>query len=225
MKTIAEYLKNVRLFADLTDAQRERIAAVCRRRRYAGKVSLFYEEDHGGQLYIILTGGVKIFMTNGDTGQETILALLAPGDIFGEMALFLGGKRSASAITIAENTELLILDQESFQSLLRESFELTFEMMRNLAGRLKEANKHLKDVVENSSTARLAKFLLARCDPQTGKLCPPLSQDEIASIIGTRRETVARNLKELEKAHCLLRNHGHLQVTNFSALKGVAKRG
>ena len=224
-RNIAEHLKNVRLFADLTNAQRERIAGVCRRRHYGGKISLFYEGDRGGHLYVILSGGVKIFTDNTETGQETILALLAPGDIFGEMALFLGGERSASAITIAEDTELLVLDQESFQGLLRESFELTFELMRNMAARVKGANQHLKGVVEDSSTARLCKFLLANCDVHSGKLCPALSQDEIAGIIGTRRETVARNLGHLEKAGCLMRNRGNIMVTNRDALTKVARQG
>ncbi len=224
-RNIAEYLKNVRLFADLTNVQRERIANVCRRRRYAGKISLFYEGDRGGHLYIILSGGVKIFTDSADTAQETILALLAPGDIFGEMALFLGGERSASAITIAEDTELLVLDQESFQGLLRESPELAFELMRNLAARVKSGNEHLKRVVEDSSTARLCKFLLANCDVHSGKLCPSLSQLEIAGIIGTQRETVARNLGHLEKAGCLMRNRGNIMVTNRDALNKIAKRG
>lgn len=225
MKTAADYLQNVRLFADLTPSQRERIAAVCSRRCHLGRKPLFYENDEGGQLYIIVRGGVKIFTTNEETGQETILALLAPGDIFGEMALFLGGKRSASAVTIAEHTELLILDQQSFQSLMRESFEMAFAIMQNLAARLKETNTHLKDVVENSSTARLAKLLLARGDEHSGKLCPPLSQSDIAAIIGTKRETVARNLERLEQRRCVRRNRGDLVITNRDTLKSVAKSG
>ncbi len=225
MTTVAEYLRNVRLFADLNDVQCERIAKVCRRRRYSGRISLFYEGDRGGHLYVILSGGVKIFTDNLDTGQETILALLAPHDIFGEMALFLGGERSASAITIAEDTELLVLDQESFQGILRESPELAFELMRNLAARVKSCNENYKRVVEDSSSARLCKFLLARCDVHNGQLCPPLSQEEIASIIGTRRETVARNLKDLEMANCLLRNRGNIVVTDRKGLEKFAKCG
>lgn len=225
MTTVAEYLRNVRLFADLSDLQRDRIAKVCRRRRYSGRISLFYEGDRGGHLYIILSGGVKIFTDNPETGQETILALLAPRDIFGEMALFLGGERSASAITIAEDTELLMLDQESFQGLLRESPELAFELMRNLATRVKNCNENYKRVVEDSSTARLCKFLLARCEEHSGKLYPPLSQEEIASIVGTRRETVARNLKDLEKANCLLRNRGNIMITDRKGIEKYARCG
>jgi CRP/FNR family transcriptional regulator, cyclic AMP receptor protein len=225
MSSIADHLKNVHLFADLNDAQRERIAAVCRRRLYHGKQHLFHEGDRGGQLYIVLSGGVKIYSDSMESGQETILALLSPGEFFGEMALLCGGERTASAVTIAEQTELLILDQTHFLTLLRESFELTSSLIRNLAERLKATNEKLKDWAGSSSLARIAKLLLVRSDPASGKLCPPLTQDEIAHLIGVRRETVARNLSRLEDIACLRRNRGNMTITNRELLERTAKTG
>ncbi len=220
---IAECLQRVRLFADLTDEQRERIAAACRRRTYRGKVNLFREGEPGGQLYIVLRGGVKIYSGDGDSGSETTLALLAKGDFFGEMALLTGGLRTASAVTLSEETELLLLDQGSFHALLRESFELTSELLRNLALRLKHTNENLVAMSSNSSLSRVAKLLLARADTGSGLLCPPLSQEEIAHLIGVRRETVARNLARLESTFCLRRNRGHLVVTDRIRLEQMAR--
>lgn len=80
MSTTVDYLKQVQLFADLSDSQRERIAAACRRRVCRGRVHLFYEGDPGSQLYIVMRGGVKIFNDAESTGQETTLALLKEGD-------------------------------------------------------------------------------------------------------------------------------------------------
>ena len=225
MSSIADHLKNVHLFADLNATQRERIAAACRRRVYHGRQHLFHEGDRGGQLYIVLSGGVKIYTDSLETGQETILAILSAGEFFGEMALLGGGERTASAVTIAEQTELLILDQSHFHALLRESFELTSSLIRNLAERLKATNEKLKDWASNSSLARVAKLLLVRSDPGSGKLCPPLTQDEIAHLIGVRRETVARNLARLEAIKCLRRNRGNISIINRELLERTSKTG
>jgi CRP/FNR family transcriptional regulator len=220
--TTATHLNNVRLFADLSDAERDRIATACRRRAYRKGTNLFYEGDHGGQLYIVLCGGVKIFSESPETGQETILALLRPGEVFGEMALLTGEPRSASAVT-TENTELLLLDQASFHAILRDSFELTTQLLRNLASRLRQSNENLLDITSNTSLSRVAKLVLAQADPASGRLCPPLSQEEIASRIGVRRETVARNLAKLEASRCLKRNRGHILITDRALLERKAQ--
>lgn len=223
MNTIAHHLKQVRLFADLTDAQREHIASACRRRAYRGRVHLFYEGDPDGLMYFVLRGGVKIYSEGEGGGPETTLALLTEGDFFGEMALLTGGHRTASAVTIAEENELLLLEQSNFHAVLRESFELTTQLLRSLASRLKKSNENLVTLTSNSSLSRVAKLLLARADAVSGLLCPPLSQEEIAHFIGVRRETVARNLARLEATHCLKRNRGQIVILDRARLENIAR--
>lgn len=225
MTTTAGYLKQVPIFADLTDSQCERIAAACRVRTYRGRVHLFFQGDPSGLLYIVKRGGVKIYHDNDSGEQETTLALLTEGDIFGEMALLTGCERSASAVTVAEETELLQLDQASFYEVMQESFELTKALLRNLALRLSQTNANLVAIASESSTARVAKLVLARADALSGKLCPPLSQEEIANLIGVRRETVARNLARMEENGILKRNRGNMVVVNWTRLERVARNG
>ncbi len=222
---IAEHLKKAPIFADLNDRERERIAGACRRRVYRGRVNLFYEGDSGGQLYMVLRGGVKIYSEAYQNGQETTLALLTPGEVFGELALLTGGDRTASAVTIAEETELLLLDQVNFHALLRDSFDLTSQLLRSLAMRLKQTNENLVAIASNSSLSRVSKLLLARADAANGRLCPALSQAEIGHLIGVRRETVARILAKLEASACLLRNRGQIVVTDRSGLERISQVG
>ncbi len=222
MSTTVDYLKQVQLFADLNDNQRAHIAAACKRKTHRGRMHLFYQGDPGSQLYIVLRGGVKIYYDGENTDQETILAMLTKGEFFGEMALLCGGERTASAVTIAEETELLLLDQNSFYAILKDSPELAIALLRNLATRLKKANENLASMAFESARARIAKLLLARADPVSGLLCPPLSQTEMANLIGKRRETVARSLAELEKSGVLKRNRGHIVITNRAGLEKAA---
>ena len=80
MTNIAAYLKKVSLFEDLSDRECEHIASACRRRPYRARVNLFHAGDPGGQLYIVVRGGVKIYCAPPDNnGQKTTLAILYPG--------------------------------------------------------------------------------------------------------------------------------------------------
>lgn len=223
MSTGADLLKRVPLFAGLSETQRERIANTCRRRTYRSREHIFFQGDPGSLMYIVVRGGVKIYNNSEDGTQETTLALLGPSDFFGEMALLTTGERTASAVTIADDTELLILDQVTFYSDLRESFELTRALLQNLANRLKTANENLVALASDSSLSRVAKLLLMRADLKTGQLSPPLSQEEIANLVGVRRETIARNLAKLEAGGALKRNRGNIVILDRAHLERVAQ--
>ena len=218
MSTIANYLKEVPLFAGLSEQERERIAATCYRKTYRGRVSLFHKGDTGGQLYIVLRGVVKIFNVSPDTGQEKTIALLTSGEVFGEMALLTEGVRTASAITFQGDTELLQLDNREFAHLLRSSFDLIYCLLRNMASRLNKANE---DHLPGSSLSRVAKLLLAMADPYSGRISPSLPQAEIAHFIGVTRETVARNLLCMEQSGYLKRNRGDIIITNRIGLERI----
>ena len=216
---ISERLKKIPLFAGLTDAQRERIAGLCQQRGYCGRVPLFSEGDTDGRLYLVLRGGVKFYCKAARYGQEMTRAIYVAGEFFGETSLIAGSPRTASAVTVAETTELLVLDRNSLMNLLRNSFDLTQALLQSMARQLEDAAQNPIPPCADNSAVRLAKLLLARTEPRTGQLCSPLTQDEIAHLIGTRRETVARNLARLEVNGCLLRNHGAIVILNRDALQ------
>ena len=216
--TIGERLKQIPLFAGLSDAQRERIAALCWRRGCRGRVCLFSSGDTDGQMFLVTRGGVKVYSEAKNSGRDSAGTLYTTGEVFGEMCLLTGAARSASAVTIAEKTELLILDRSSLLSLLRKDFALAQALLQSMALLLENTEQSAASAPDNAC-ARMAKLLLARVEPLTGRLCPPLTQDEIARIIGTRRETVARNLAKLEGAGCLRRNRGDILIVSQDALQ------
>ena len=216
--TVSEHLKSVCLFASLTEAERKRLASVCRHRTYRGRTHLFYKDDTDNQLYIVLSGGVKIYYNEPFCGQEVTLALYAAGGVFGETSLLGGGTRPASAVTIAEQTELLLLDQADLMNALSNDFSLTQALMKNMAQRLEGASGPTEPQWQETVSVRVAKLLLARAEKKTGLLNPALTQGEMAQMIGTRRETVARNLAKLENLGCLQRNHGDICITNRAKL-------
>lgn len=214
-------LKSVPLFADLTLEQLTEIAQACRSYVYPSEIALFHPQDLGGNLYLILSGGVKI--STGMSKTDSAVALIAEGESFGEMSLFTHKTQTSTAITIADENVILVLNQKDFRAALAKNHDLTEHLLFAFANRLEKQYESKREYVSHSSLARVARLLLARSNLDSGALSPALSQEEIARYIGVRRETVARNLARLEASECLSRNRGRLVVLDRARLWRVAK--
>ncbi len=138
-------LARVPFFEGLTPEALTMIANVTREEALSSGTRLFQYGDPGDKLYIILEGKVRIFREVGGMGEEA-LAVLGPGEVFGEMALLDESPRSAGAIA-HERCRLLIITKDAFDDLLFLHKDLAFEVLwscvRMLAARLRETNDKL----------------------------------------------------------------------------------
>src|SRR5947209_13118411 len=105
-------LREVALFRELSSPELATLAGQFVRRRYGRNELIFCQGDPGDGLYIIATGNVGIGR-QGTTGNELILTVLEPGDYFGELALFDGQPRSATATAVTD-ASLLFLPRTAF---------------------------------------------------------------------------------------------------------------
>ena len=103
---------------------------------------IFEENSSGNEMYIVSSGRVKLY-TQPKTGRRTVLAILKPGEHFGEMALVDGSPRSATAVAHQDNTKLVVLDKAKFLYLVQQQPEFAFAMMETLSKRIREANLQL----------------------------------------------------------------------------------
>src|SRR6266699_304756 len=108
----AVYLKQVPLFADLTDEDIRGLMAVARRRIFRSGEAIFHRDDPGQVLYVIKEGKVKICLISSD-GQEMTLTVFGKGECFGEFSLLDGLPRSADAIAL-ERVECYTLQRDDF---------------------------------------------------------------------------------------------------------------
>ncbi len=138
-----QMLKDVDIFADLSEDRLEKIAAIGEVKTYGGAEIIFRENTTSNELYIILNGMVEILvdpatlgMTDGETTGLKTIATLRRGESFGEVALVDQGLRSASAMTAQDRTELMVIPQNTFNKLCKEDFELGYKVMRNIAADL-----------------------------------------------------------------------------------------
>ena len=146
MSHLTELLRRVAIFRELDDGELARVAEICREQTYASGEYVFREGEAGNRLYLIVEGEVRISREVPGGGEEA-LAVLKPGALFGEMAVFDRTERSTDAIANGE-AKLITITRPDFELLLDFNRELAYKVLwavvRLLSGRLRQTNDSLK---------------------------------------------------------------------------------
>jgi len=112
--------------------------------QYKEGETIIYQGLYGEEMFIILKGAVEVFVLNPFNGTEAHVADLGAGDVFGEMSIFQGGKRSAS-IRAVEGCVLFKITKDSLESYIKVDPSLAVKLMKVIAQRLVEAEGYIKD--------------------------------------------------------------------------------
>ena len=192
-------LRSVPLFAVLDEVQLNALAGVISRRSLLKNRVVLQAGDQTDSLYIVISGRTKVQMAD-DEGKEVILAVLGPGDFFGEMGLIDDEPRAASVLT-TEPCEFVVITKDDFNALLKNNFEIAMVIMRGLVKRLREADRKIESLALLDVYGRVARVLLEFSETTPGgeKIVKgKLPRQDIAKMIGASREMVSRVMKGLE---------------------------
>lgn len=152
MPTTAELLRDVTIFRDLDTGELARVAEICREQRFESGEYVFHEGEAGNRLYLVVDGSIRISREVPGSGEEA-LAVLRPGSLFGEMAVFDRTERSTDAIA-NEATTLITITRADFELLLDFNRELAHKVLwavvRLLSGRLRSTNESLRSFLAMS---------------------------------------------------------------------------
>lgn len=194
-----DLLKLVPLFSEMSPALLRELARRLRPVRFRSGTAVFHADDVGSMLYIIIQGAVKIFIPSSD-GREVVLAILRPGEVFGEMSLLDDEHRSASATTL-EDTEMVSLSRQDLQEVLTRHPDAARAILRVLARRLRQTNLSIQDAYMLAVPGRLARRLLMLADEhgiptaEGTEIGLRVSQQDLASMIGASRVAVNKQLQ------------------------------
>lgn len=145
-------LKNVAIFKDLDESELTEFAEVCREEKFVSGEYIFREGESGNRLYLIVEGEVRISRDVPGSGEEA-LAVLKPGALFGEMAVFDRSDRSTHAISNG-GTTVLTITRPDFEMLLDFNREMAYKVLwsvtRLLSGRLRNTNDSLRSFLAMS---------------------------------------------------------------------------
>ena len=189
--------------------------------------TLFREGDQGDRLYVIGEGKIKLGRTSVD-GRENLLAVLGPGEMFGELSLFDPGPRTATATSIAE-AQLIALSHEDLDSFLAGRPAVAANLLAALARRLRRTNETLADLVFTDVPGRVAKALLdlstrfGRPADDGILVAHELTQEELAQLVGASRETVNKALADFATRGWIKLEARAVLLTDVERLKRRAR--
>ena len=198
MRSVA-ILKNIDIFSGLKEKDRKKLHQLAIEKNVPRGEYVFLRGTFGKVLYLVMEGLIKIEQPT-ERGKVKTLALLGPGECFGEMAIITNMPRSASALAL-ENAKLLMLKREVFVSHLQNHPEISLRIIEVLCQRLTEANEQIKSLTFDSVAARLANNLVSLAekfgeqDKEAWRIRIRLTHQELADLVGSTREIVTRTLK------------------------------
>jgi CRP-like cAMP-binding protein len=203
MRSGTEILRGVGIFEGLDDVAAAELARCLRPNTFAKDSVILSQHDRGDSLYIVDSGRVKVVLF-GEGGREMILTLLRPGDVFGEMSLLDGQPRSANVVAV-ENTRVLVLSRSDFVEHMRRHPATALRVLEEMCRRLRRADAIIGNLALLDVFSRVGRALVHLANREgvqedEGVLIRnrPTHQ-ELASMVGTTRESVSRVLSEYQK--------------------------
>ncbi len=197
------FLQRIPLFSDLHREQLQPLARALEQRAYGKGDIILHQGAPGDSLYIIISGRVRIYTLTVD-GHELSVGIYDQGDFFGEMALLSGGPRSAY-VEALQPTQVLMLHQQAFRSHLLSNPLAAVHIIETLSQRLRRATKSAEALISLNVSQRIARRLLELVErygvvQEEGVLIDlDLSQEAIASLVGTTRESANRALSSMRE--------------------------
>jgi CRP/FNR family transcriptional regulator, cyclic AMP receptor protein len=209
------------VLAPIPAEDRRRLVARLGRRAYRRDEVIFHQGDPADTLHLIATGHVSVRVTL-PGGEFVILAILGPGDAFGEAAL-VGGPRPRGATVIAlEPCETLSLGRDQFERLRASYPGVNRFLVELLSARVDRLNGHLLEALYVPAERRVLRRLLDLCQLYDGDGQPiviPVTQDMLASLAGTTRPTANQVLGRLAASQLVEVSRGQILVLNRGELR------
>ena len=192
-------LEEVALLRGLPPERLEALAPVLHERSFPANTNVITAEERGEGVYAILSGTVKVYVTDA-AGAEVIIAVLGPGEIVGEMSLADSLGRSASVLTL-ESSSFLWMDRKTLLATMEETPVVARNLASILSRRLRLANTHTRSLAALDVHGRVAAQLLAFAReygedlPEGDTLVPlRLTQSDLAALLGASRVRVNQAL-------------------------------
>lgn len=218
------HLKNCDLFERLTPEQIQVVESRSKVREISRGDLVYLPSDQADSVLLLASGRVKIYHVTGE-GKQAVLALIDPGELFGELALFESGGTPRDEFAEAmESSRVILIPREVMQSLMESHAEISLGVTRLVGLRRKRVERRLKSLLFRSNRERLVHLLLELAE-KYGRptvdgvaLGIKLSHQDLASIIGSTRETVTVLLGELQHEGQLIIQRRRIILTKMNRL-------
>lgn len=214
--------KGIGLFLDLSPQCAQAVDACAWPVTYLAGDAVVWEEDECKALYFVRSGAVEIYRSALD-GREHTLGVISPGQGFNLVPVLRKESKNPANARCIQDTTLLALGREDAQRLMDRYSDLAIALAQEMAARLEMMTRKAGALALDSVRQRLAAFLIA--EAEKGKSDPEIywTRDDMARQIGTVRDVIGRNLREMEAQGVLRRVKGNIVLLDRERLQKIAQ--
>jgi len=213
------------LLAGVPDDEVRELLRVARRRRFARNEVVFHRDDPGDSLHLIQKGRFSLRVAT-PLGDVATIAVLGPGDSFGEMALLAEEPLRSATVTALEDAETFAVHRAEFEQLRSRHPGVDRILLRFLAGELRRVNERMLEALYVSAEKRTLRRLVELADlyrSADGEIVVTLTQESIAELAGVARPTVNSVLREEEKRGTIALERGRTRIVDLAELERRAR--
>ncbi len=220
------YLQKTNLFKEMSSEEMKEVDRITVEESVKKKSAIFFPGDPSQKVYILKEGHIKISRVS-EEGREVTLALLEPGDIFGELEVLQDSPRDTLAEAL-DDSRLCVIQKAQFLSMIKRKPEYSFRLIKLIGFRLKKIENRIEDLVFRDVHSRVALLLLqfskdyGRATPEGIHIEIKVTHQEIANLIGSIRETVSTILGEFKKESLITFEGRNILVVRPDLLKEKA---
>lgn len=227
METTIKYLQKVPLFFDLPAEQLHELSNLLLERSYQKGRIIFMEDEPGEALYLLKSGLIKLTKRLED-GREHILHFVNPGEVFAEVVLFEGGNYPATS-ECQEDCVVGVLRNTDIERLIIQNPNMAVSMLRIMSRRLRTAQEKVMNLALHDTARRLAFTLLKMSEEHGIKkdqgtlINMNLTNQELANLTGSSRETINRMLNSFKRAGAIDVERQQIVVLNRLKLEDLLR--
>ncbi len=219
----ADFFRCLPLFERLDDSEMERLTSLTHYLEIPRQTVLYHTGSPSDRIFFLSKGSIKICSQSED-GREIIKSILIPKSMFGDMGVAGEKVRSSMAMSLHESTYLYYVSVEDFRSFMRRNQNMALRFLSLMGERLRSAEHRLESMVFMDARERIIQFLKSEANKK-GKpvgyetlITHSLTQQDIANITGTSRQTVTSVLNDLRKSNLIYFNRRSILIRDLGRL-------
>jgi len=223
----ADVLADMDLFDGVSEAALVEIGTCASVRQLSKQTIVFVQGETASRCHAVLAGSVRITQYD-ENGGQLVVRFIAPGEIFGAVALFTDGKYPAEAVAITDSVEIS-WTESVIRDLMERHPRIAINMLKVLGARIREVQERLRELATQRVECRIARVLL-RLAAQAGhieglgtKIDFPLTRKDVADMCGTTLHTVSRVLAGWEKAGLIASGRQRVTISQSEKIRQIAE--
>ena len=219
------YLENFNLFSNLANNKMMELNRIITDKNVGSDQPIYFANEPSKTIYFLKTGRVKITKYLGD-GSEKIIAIINPGEIFGEMAYLDEGQRTDYAVTL-EPSMICAINKNDLAAFIEKNPELNLRLTKILGLKLRSFSERIEDLIFKDANQRIASFILRYAEKNGKKIGdqlfvkPFLKHQNIGELTACSRQTVNYLLTELRDKKIIDFDRSKLIINNVAELKKI----